>query len=66
MSGTRPADADPAESAEPPPAADPRGRRTGLAEPSTNEPLGPDDRPDVGLAQSGSGEDAVVRRETEI
>ncbi len=43
-----------------------RGRTTGRAEPPTNEPLGPDERPDVGLTQSGSGEDAIVRRETEI
>lgn len=66
MSSNRPADPDPREPAEPLPAADLRERRTVPAEPSTNEPLDPDDRPDVGLAQSGSGEDAVVRRETEI
>ncbi|GJD89003.1 hypothetical protein BHAOGJBA_2528 [Methylobacterium hispanicum] len=62
----RPADAAPPEPAGPLPAVGGRGRRTGPAEPPTNEPLGTDERPDVGLAQSGSGEDAIVRRETEI
>ncbi len=52
--------------AEPVPVPGLRGRRSGQAEPPTNEPLGPDERPDVGLTQSGSGEDAIVRRETEI
>lgn len=33
----------------------------------TNEPLPvPSDEPEVGLTQKGTGEDAIVRRETEI
>ena len=34
---------------------------------ASNQPLPiPDDAPEVGLSQKGSGEDAIVRRETEI
>ncbi len=62
----RPLDPEPYGYAEPLPVPRLRGRRTGDAEPATNEPVDPDERPDVGLSQSGSGEDAIVRRETEI
>ncbi|SFM13629.1 hypothetical protein [Methylobacterium pseudosasicola] len=41
---------------------------SGDSEPeASNKPLPiPSDEPEVGLSQKGSGEDAVVRRETEI
>ena len=50
-----------------PPESDPAGEPA-EAEPTTSNrplPITPDD-PEVGLSQKGSGEDAIVRRETEI
>ncbi|MCJ2140614.1 hypothetical protein [Methylobacterium sp. E-066] len=40
---------------------------TDLDSDASNKPLPiPDEEPEVGLSQKGSGEDAIVRRETDV